>query len=155
MVDVSHNGDDRRTRNEIFKFFYVVDFKLRCERIFKRDVGFVFEFNAEFVGNEFRSGKIDAVVYGLHYAEHEERFDDFSRGFADLFAQSLDGNGIGGDDCVFDDDRRAVASASVFVDFVIAYDGFAVFVVGNSVVDEIAPLHKSTLVHRRFIVEFA
>lgn len=89
MVDVSHNSDDRRTRNKIFEFFDVVDFELRSERIFERYVGFVFEFDSEFVGNEFRSGKIDAVVYGFHNTEHEKRLDDFRCGFTDFSLKVL------------------------------------------------------------------
>ena len=155
MVDVSHNSDDRRTRNEIFKFFDVVDFELRSERIFERYVGFVFEFDSEFVGNEFRSGKIDAVVYGFHNTEHEKRLDDFRCGFTDFFAQSLDRNGVGCDNGVFYDNGCAVSTASVLVDFVVAYDCLAVLVVSDSVVDKIASLHESALVHSRLIVKLA
>ena len=129
VVDVSHNGDDRRTRNEIFKFFFIVHFELRRERVFERNVGFVFEFDAEFVRNEFRRGKINAVVYRLHYAENEKRLDDFRCGFADLLAQSLDRHGVCRDDGVFYDNGCGVATAAILVDLVVAHNHFTVFVV--------------------------
>lgn len=89
MVDVSHNGNDRRTRNEVVKFFLVVHFELCREGIFECYVGFVFEFDAEFVRDEFRSGKIDVVVDGLHNTEDKQRFDDFRSGFADFSLKVL------------------------------------------------------------------
>ena len=153
VVDVSHNGNDRRTRNEVVKFFLVVHFELCREGIFECYVGFVFEFDAKFVRDEFRSGKIDVVVDGLHNTEDKQRFDDFRSGFADFFAQSLDRHGVCGDNCVFDNNGCTVSATAVFIDFVVAYDHFAVFVVRNSIVNDITPFEKRALVHSRAVVK--
>ena len=85
VVDVAHDGDDRRTSLEGFRrindFF---DFRRIFRRCFFRDS------DAEFIGNKGRRLKIQFLVDCRHDAAHEKLLHDFAYITAQAFCKVLD-----------------------------------------------------------------
>ena len=85
VVDVTHNGNDGRTCNEISRIFRFVE--VFGQHVFRALFQFKFEFYAEIVGDERRGVEVDRIVNGFHNAFFEKAFGDFRRGDTDFFAQ--------------------------------------------------------------------
>lgn len=85
VVDVAHDGDDRRTGLERFR--RIDDFFDFC-RIFRRR--FLGDGDAKFIGNEGRRIEVQFLVDRSHDAAHEELLHDFAHIAAQAFGEVLD-----------------------------------------------------------------
>lgn len=154
VVDMTHDGDDGGTRNELCHIF-VVDVELFGERFLESDLGLELQLDGirrgDFADDELRGCEVHALVDGLDYVEEEQLFDDFRRGNARLFAEHLDGHGVGGDDGVLDD---AHLSAACGLGFALEHAHPRVFVVKHhlAAVDDVPLLEQRALVHRASVV---
>ena len=73
VVDVAHDGNDRRTG---LKRFGRIDDFFDFRRIFRRD--FLGDGDAEFIGDEGRRFVVDFLIDRSHDAAHEELLNDFA-----------------------------------------------------------------------------
>ena len=87
MVDVTHDGDDRRTS---FQGFRCIDDFFDFRRIFRR--GFHGNGDAEFVGNQRSGIEVEFLVDGSHDAAHEELLHDFADIAAHPFGKIFNDN---------------------------------------------------------------
>ena len=97
VVDVAHDGDDRRTGLEGFRR---VDDFFDFRRVFRRC--FLGNGDAEFIGNEGGRIEIQFLVDRRHDAAHEELLHDFADIAAQAFGKVLD------DDCFRQFDSRRI-----------------------------------------------
>ena len=103
VVDVAHDGDDRRARFELLRRVGFAGRAVR-EHLFKRLGDAEFEFNAKVGGNEFAGVEIDLLVDRGRHAEQEELLDNLRSRLADLLRKVLYRYGFRSDHRLFDHD---------------------------------------------------
>ena len=74
MVDVTHDGDDRRSGLQVFRIIFLI-LVLHLHLFLHVDE---FDFEAEFSGDELDDFRIEALVDGYHDAKAHTLADDFS-----------------------------------------------------------------------------
>ena len=93
MVNVAHNGHDRRTGLEVLLGIVEV---FGNQRGFRRLLLLPLEGNLEVGAHQLGGIEVDFAVDGGHVAQHEQLLDDFAGGLADLFGQVAHGDGVAG-----------------------------------------------------------
>ena len=104
VIDVAHDGDDRRTRQKIL--LVVLDLDVLGEHVLRCLFDLLFELDAELGTDQLRRVVIQLLVDRGHDAQQQQLLDDFARGLADALGQVLDRDRLGGHVRLFDLDRR-------------------------------------------------
>ncbi|MPM56040.1 hypothetical protein SDC9_102838 [bioreactor metagenome] len=103
VVNVTHDGDNRRTGFELFRR---VGFGSGAvgKHFFEGLCNAQFEFNAEVRRDQFAGVEVDLLIDRGRHAEHKELFDDLRRGFADALGEVFYRNGFRCDHRLLDHD---------------------------------------------------
>ena len=87
MIDVPHDGDNRRTEREL----RAIDVLVVDDVAFQRAH---LDVEAELIRDELRGGRIEQFVHGGHDAELEQRLDHLAGLPAHLLCQLCHGHGL-------------------------------------------------------------
>lgn len=103
VVDVAHDGHDRRTRLEVLLAVVEV---LGSQLILRGHFRLLFQRDVKIRADKRRSIEVNLAVDGRHVAQQEELLDNLRAGLADLFAQVAHDNRIAAHVGVLDLNRR-------------------------------------------------
>ena len=89
VVNVAHDGDDRRTRYKVFVL--VID---RVDHLFHVSIGNAHDLVAEFLDDQFGGVRVDRLILRHHHAVLHQRLDDIGDPFGHPVGQLTDHDGF-------------------------------------------------------------
>ena len=112
VVDVAHDGDDRRTGEEVLLGILDV---LVLEGVLGGLGQLHFQLHAELGANQLRGVEVQFVVDGGDDAQHHQLFDDLAGRLADALGEVAHGDGLGGHERLFDLHRLGARRGSLLL----------------------------------------